>query len=90
MAFKFENLRIWQKALELSGIVNEVCSKFPKYELFVLSSQMKRAADSVCLNIAEGSQGNSTAESKRFINYSIRSNLEVVSCSLSCQTKKYY
>lgn len=29
MAFKFENLEVWQEALELTGIVHEVSEKFP-------------------------------------------------------------
>lgn len=88
MAFKFEGLLIWQKAIELSGIVNEVCAKFPKEELYILSSQIKRAADSVALNIAEGSQGQSNPEFKRFIGYSIRSNIEVVSCIFIAKRRK--
>ena len=52
MAFKFEKLRVWQKALELSSLVHNVTREFPKEELFILTSQIKRAADSVNLNIA--------------------------------------
>ena len=57
MAFKFEKLLVWQKALDLSEIVNQVTRNFPKEEMYVLASQIKRAADSVSLNIAEGSTG---------------------------------
>jgi four helix bundle protein len=46
----------------------------------VLSSQIKRAADSVALNIAEGSTGLSIKEFKRFLTIAIRSGIEVVSC----------
>ena len=53
---------------------------FPAEERFVLSSQMQRAADSVALNIAEGSTGQSNPEFKKFLSYSIRSAIEVVSC----------
>lgn len=80
MAFKFENLLIWQKAIKLSGFVNEVTKKFPKDELFILTSQIKRAADSVALNIAEGSTGQSNAEFNRLLGIALRSNIEVVSC----------
>jgi len=45
-----------------------------------LGSQIKRAADSVALNIAEGSTGQTNAEFKQFIGYAIRSAIEVVSC----------
>jgi len=80
MAFKFENLQVWQKALDLSVEINQLTKSFPKDELYVLTSQIKRAADSVVLNIAEGCTGQSNAVFKVFLNYSIRSGIEVVSC----------
>lgn len=80
MAFKFEKLIVWQKAVELSADVHELTLGFPKAELFILSSQIKRAADSVSLNIAEGSTGQSNAEFNRFIGYALRSDIEVVGC----------
>ncbi len=57
MAFKFKQLRVWQKSLELTYLVDFTTKLFPKDELFILTSQIKRAADSVSLNIAEGSTG---------------------------------
>jgi len=45
-----------------------------------LTSQIKRAADSVSLNIAEGSTGQTNAEFKRFLSIALRSNVEVVGC----------
>lgn len=57
MAFKFEKLIVWQKSLDLCAIVDSVAKKFPKEELYVLASQIKRAAGSVSLNIAKGSTG---------------------------------
>lgn len=80
MAFKFEKLLVWQKAVELSSNVHELTLSFPKAELFILTSQIKRAADSVSLNIAEGSTGQSNAEFNRFLGYALRSDIEVVSC----------
>ncbi|GGH20504.1 four helix bundle protein [Mucilaginibacter phyllosphaerae] len=81
MAFKFENLQVWQKALDLTDEVNSLTKKsFPKDELFVLTSQIKRAADSVVLNIAEGCTGQTNAVFKQFLGYSLRSAIEVVSC----------
>jgi four helix bundle protein len=80
MPFKFEKLIVWQKALELSDEVNMLAKKFPKDELYVLSSQIKRAADSVALNIAEGSTGQTNPEFSRFLRIALRSNIEVVAC----------
>ena len=78
MAFKFERLIVWQKSLILSRLINQLAKKFPKDELYILTTQLKRAADSVSLNIAEGSTGQSNAEFSRFLGIAIRSNIEVV------------
>ena len=66
MGFKFEKLKVWQKALDLAVDVHEMTRLFPQEEMFILTSQIKRAADSVSLNIAEGSTGQSNAEFSRF------------------------
>lgn len=80
MSFKFEKLKVWQKAVDLSADINELTMTFPKDELFILSAQIKRAADSVSLNIAEGSTGQTNPEFSKFLGYAIRSNIEVVGC----------
>jgi four helix bundle protein len=67
MAFKFEKLQVWNKAAELSTRIDLQTKKFPSNERFNLTNQIKRAADSVCLNIAEGSVGQSVLELKRFL-----------------------
>ncbi|MBM3249128.1 MAG: four helix bundle protein [Candidatus Omnitrophica bacterium] len=80
MSFKFEKLEVWKKAIDFSASINDLTKDFPKEELYILSSQIKRAADSIALNIAEGSTGQSNAEFRQFIGYAIRSAIEVVSC----------
>ena len=71
---------VWQKAIDLTGHVHDVTRSFPREELYVLNSQMKRAADSIALNIAEGSTGQTNAEFKQFLGYAIRSAIELVAC----------
>ncbi|HDR51794.1 MAG TPA: four helix bundle protein, partial [Mariniphaga anaerophila] len=78
MGFKFEKLNVWNNAMEFGELINELTDKFPKKEIYNLSSQIRRAGDSIALNIAEGSIGQSNAEQKRFIGYSIRSLAEVI------------
>ena len=78
MRFKFEGLIIWQKAMELGEDLNTLSEKFPQKEIYNLSSQIRRAVDSIALNISEGSIGQSKLEFKRFMGYSIRSLAEVV------------
>ena len=80
MPFKFEKLEVWKDSVELSGLVHKVCLAFPKEELYILVPQIKRAADSVSLNIAEGSTGQTNPEFKKFLGYAIRSGVEVVGC----------
>lgn len=87
--FKFEKLIIWQKAMDLGEKIDLIQKTFPKQELFSLCSQFLRAGDSVALNISEGSIGQSNAEQKRFIGYSIRSLAEVVTCLFKAKRRKY-
>jgi len=87
MSFKFEKLIVWQKAVDLAANVHDLTKTFPKEELFILTSQIKRAADSVSLNIAEGSTGQSNAEFNKFLGYALRSNIEVVGCLYLAQKR---
>lgn len=80
MPFRFEKLEIWKLALEMGNDVHFLTRDFPKEEIFSLTSQMKRAADSISMNIAEGSTGQSNPEQLRFLGYALRSTLEVVNC----------
>jgi four helix bundle protein len=89
MPFRFENLKVWHIAVDLSNEIDLLVKKFPKFELFSLYSQMKRAADSVVLNIAEGSTGQSSAEFRRFLNIALRSAIEVVACLYLSIKRKY-
>ena len=61
---------------------------FPKDELFILTSQIKRASDSVVLNIAEGCTLQSKVEFRRFLIIANRSALEVISCLYLAKQRK--
>jgi four helix bundle protein len=89
MAFKFEKLQVWKLALDLSNQVDLLTKSFPKSEMFNLSNQIKRAADSVVLNIAEGSTGQSALEYKRFLSIALRSAVEVVACLFIARSRSY-
>ncbi|WP_430411824.1 four helix bundle protein [Kordia sp.] len=86
--FKFEDLGIYSKAMEFGEIINDLVRKFPKEERFELTSQFKRAADSIALNIAEGASGTD----KQFCNYlanAWHSAHEYISCSSKAQMRNY-
>lgn len=89
MQFKFEKLVIWQKAMDFGEDVFLTSSKFPKEEIYNLISQIRRAVDSIALNIAEGPIGQSNPEFKRFIGYAMRSLAEVVTCLHKAKRRNY-
>jgi len=63
---KYEDLIVWQKAMDLVAEIYRIVKLLPKEEIYVLSDQMKRAAVSIPSNIAEGQERNTT---KDFINH---------------------
>jgi four helix bundle protein len=87
--FKFEKLFIWQKAMEYGENVYKLSYKFPKEEIYNLSSQIRRAVDSISLNISEGAIGQSNPEFKKFIGFAIRSLAEVVTCLHKASKRNY-
>jgi four helix bundle protein len=89
MKFKFEKLLIWQEAMKFGEEINILADLFPPKELYNLSSQIRRAADSIALNISEGSIGQSNPEQHKFIGYSIRSLAEVVTCLYKAKLRNY-
>lgn len=89
MSFKFEKLIIWQQAMDFGEDINTMTSKFPQKEIYNLSSQIRRAIDSVALNISEGSIGQSNPEQKKFIGYAARSLAEVVTCLYKVKRRDY-
>jgi len=70
----FEELTIWQEARELTNKIYILSKRFPKEELYGLTSQIKRASVSIMSNIAEGFNRRST---KEFINFLIISRASI-------------
>lgn len=86
--FKFEDLNVYQKAMDFGELVNAQIEKFPKHEMYKLSSQFIRAADSIALNIAEGS-GSSDANFCRYLKMAWDSVHECVSASTKAKMRNY-
>jgi len=64
----YQDLAVWQKAMDLTVMVYKITEQLPKSEVYGLASQIRRAAVSVPSNIAEGSSRRSTGEFIRFTN----------------------
>lgn len=75
---KFRKLTVWQRSIKFVTFIYQLTSKFPKEERFGLTDQIRRAAVSIALNIAEGSGAGSDAEFIRFLRMSQRSAYEVL------------
>ena len=87
--FKFEKLKVWQYSIEWGEEIFLLTKQFSKEELYSLTSQLRRAVDSIALNIAEGSIDQTNAEQKRFLSYSLRSISEVVTCLYKARRRSY-
>lgn len=70
-------------------MVARLVRKFPREELFGLTSQMRRAARSVSANIAEGSGRNSDADFAQFVEIAYGSAMEVASDSFLALDEGY-
>ena len=77
--FRFEKLEVWQLARIFVVKIYKITRAFPRDELFGLVSQLRRAAISILLNIAEGSDRQSDIEFIRFLRISLTSLEEVIS-----------
>ena len=72
----FRKLNVYNKALEFVEDVYKLSNNFPKEEQFALTSQMKRAVTSICLNIAEGSGRHHSKDFIQFLRIALGSSLE--------------
>ena len=78
--FNFEDLKVYQKALDFADHVYSLTAKFPKHEIYGLSSQFNRAAVSIALNTSEGS-GNTDAQFHKYLQIADDSLRECLTCS---------
>ena len=76
MNYRFEKLIVWQKAMDFCELVYQKSSGFPKTEVYGLTSQLRRAATSIPLNIAEGSACRTKKEFTQFLTIALRSQYE--------------
>lgn len=77
MMKSYHKLKMWQIANQLVICTYLYSNDFPKHEIYGLTSQLRRAALSVVLNIVEGHARKSKLEFKRFLDISLASLAEV-------------
>ena len=86
--FDFEDLKVYQKALDLVDSVYTITKKFPKEELYILASQFIRASNFIAQNIAEG-YGETRPLFLRYAKISKGSLRECVVCTTIAFRQKY-
>lgn len=73
----FHELKVWQKAHQLTLAVYQATAAFPREERYGLTSQLRRASSSVGANLAEGCGWNGDAEFARFCSIAMGSASEL-------------
>ena len=73
----FRTLKVWEKAHALTLEIYKATEKFPKHEIYALTSQIQRASVSIPANIAEGCGKDSDPELKRYFLISMGSASEL-------------
>lgn len=75
---RFEELKIWQKAMDITENCYRASENFPKEEKYGLTSQLRRSAVSIPSNISEGAGRNTNGEFKQFLGIANGSSLELL------------
>jgi len=87
--YSFEKLEVWQLGRELRVEIYKMTLKFPREEIYCLTSQLKRAIGSVCANLVEGSGRASDKDKAHFTNLSYSSALEVLDHIIAAYDLEY-
>ena len=69
----FKELKVWEKAHQLTLSIYKANASFPKEEIYSLTNQLRWASASIPANIAEGCSKNSQADLANFLNISLGS-----------------
>lgn len=75
----FEDLDVWQHAIEIAAAIYKITDKFPPNEQYGLTSQLRRSSSSISANIAEGYGRRNKVEKSQFYKIAYGSLLEVKS-----------
>lgn len=86
--FNFERLEVWQKAVAYAGLIYRATKAFPSDERFGLTNQIRRAANSISSNIAEGS-ARPRADFAKFLGYAGGSLAEVITQAIVARNEGF-
>ncbi len=89
MRFSFEELDVWNIALDFAEKVYVITKNFPKDEMYGITSQLRRASLSISLNIAEGKGRYSNKEFKQFLFIARGSLYETITLLRMCLKLNY-
>jgi len=81
----YQDLIVWQKAMDLAEQCYLATRRFPKEELFGMTSQIRRASSSIPANIAEGWGRGTTGEYVQFLRVEKGSTKELETRLLLCR-----
>ena len=81
---KYEELTVWQRAMDLVVEVYMLARLLPSEELYALSNQMRRAAVSIPSNIAEGQERSTTRDFIKYLHIAKGSKAELETQLLIC------
>ncbi len=87
--FRFEDLKVWHKAVELFAVIDTLADSLPGQSRFGLADQLRRAALSISSNIAEGAGRETVKEFQHFLTIAKGSLFEVVSIVSVCKERKF-
>lgn len=85
----YQELIVWQKAMDLVELIYECSRTFPREEIYGLTSQLRRAAVSIPSNIAEGQGRRTSADFVRHLSISYGSLLELETQTLIASRLRY-
>jgi four helix bundle protein len=74
--FRFQDLKIWQLAIEIANELFDIADELEKKKLFRFAEQLRAAGMSMSNNIAEGSGSDSKRDFSKFLNIARRSTFE--------------
>jgi four helix bundle protein len=87
--FRFQDLKIWQLAIEIAGEVFDIADDLEQKRLYRFADQIRGAGMSISNNIAEGSGSSSKREFKQYLNMARRSTFENANILILLQKRNF-